>query len=159
MLMTKILDPNWPLLQEWRSPTCSLTPCPPPRPHPRLCLLCSPAPGARTAPSLTAWPQPSTSKLEARVLWTFANYQEIIEIMFRISSYSEELHQKLCSFAQTTGVLNHQVQLKWHVVIMALCDQYLFWSHWLPSYHFKSHCHCHIMCQAKVTCHIKLNKS
>ena len=38
--------------------------------------------------------------------------KSLMSAMFRISSYSEELHQKLCSFAQTPGVLNHQVHLK-----------------------------------------------
>ena len=55
--------------------------------------------------------------------------------MFRISSYSEELHQKLCSFAQTTGVLNHQVQLK-------SCYLNIYGHHIIHV----CHCHmCHIM--------------
>ena len=32
-------------------------------------------------------------------------------LIFRISKYSEILHQELCSFEQTPGVLNHQVQI------------------------------------------------
>ena len=32
-------------------------------------------------------------------------------LIFRISKYSEMLHQELCTFAQTPGVLNHQVQI------------------------------------------------
>ena len=32
------------------------------------------------------------------------------DFLDRITNYSEELHQKLCRFAHTPGVLNHQVQ-------------------------------------------------
>ena len=77
------------------------------------------------------------------------------DFLDRISSYSEELHQKLCRFAHTPGVLNHQVQLKSYVMF-ALFNYVIKVIYGHHNIHV---CHCHIMCQAKVTCHIKLNKS
>ena len=74
--------------------------------------------------------------------------QSLLSVMFRISSYSEELHQKLCSFAQTSGVLNHQVQLKSYVMFAL----FYYVIKVIYGHHIIHVCHCH-MChimQAKV---------